>query len=387
MDVVIRGFVYGTRAGVGGLGLQVATAVAGLAARGPVVALGPGYARDWPLETPAPAVVWEESPPFRPSWFTSQVVRRFRAGRFVLIHDRQVGRWAAGRLAALQPGQLYAFTQVGLEALEWAKANGVPTILDNPNGHIRGFAEVYQAEWARWVGGRFPGHPTDEMISRVEQEYMLADRIRVSSGWAKRSMVGRGVLADKVIVCPQPINRRRFCPQGAARPSLGPLRVCYVGTLDVRKGFVYLLRAIRRVGPDRVRLEIIGGTGDRGSRWLFARERAGLDVALAAGDPIPAYHRAELFVLPSLEDGFSFVAAEAMACGIPVVVTDQCGAAEWVTAGENGWVVPAGNVDALADVLETAIVRRADLAEMGRHARQAIDARDMQSALLTPSEL
>ena len=112
-----------------------------------------------------------------------------------------------------------------------------------------------------------------------------------------------------------------------------------------------------------------------------------MDVALAVGDPIPAYHRAELFVLPSLEDGFGFVAAEAMACGIPVVVTDQCGAAEWVTAGENGWVVPAGNVDALADVLETAIVRRTDLAEMGRHARQAIDARDMQSALLTPSEL
>ena len=51
---MIRGFVYGTRAGVGGLGLQAATAVAGLAARGPVVALGPGYARDWPLETPGP---------------------------------------------------------------------------------------------------------------------------------------------------------------------------------------------------------------------------------------------------------------------------------------------------------------------------------------------
>ena len=218
MDVVIHGFVYGTRAGVGGLGLQAATAVAGLAARGPVVALGRGYARDWPLETPAPAVVWEESSPFRPSWFTRQVVRRFRAGRLVLTHDRQVGRWAAGRLAALQPGRLYAFTQVGLEALEWAKANGVPTILDSPNGHIRGFAEVYQAEWARWVGGRFPGHPTDEMISRVEQEYMLADRIRVSSEWAKRSMVVGEFLQIRSSSAPNPST------EGGSVPRVPPTR-------------------------------------------------------------------------------------------------------------------------------------------------------------------
>ena len=287
-------------------------------------------------------MVWEEFPPFRPSWFTSKVVRRFRPGKFVLTHDRQVGRWAAGRLAALQPGRVYAFTQVGLESLEWARANGVPTILDNPNGHIRGFAEVYQAEWARWVGGRFRGHPTDEMIARVEQEYELADRIRVSSEWAKPPLLLGEFLEIRWLSAPYPSTG------GGSVPGVPPTRhldhsgFCYVGTLDVRKGFVYLLRAIRRVGPDRVRLEIIGGTGNRGSRWLFARERAGLDVVLAAGDPVPAYHRAELFVLPSLEDGFGFVAAEAMACGIPVVVTDQCGAAEWVTDGETGWVIPAG---------------------------------------------
>jgi glycosyltransferase involved in cell wall biosynthesis len=382
-----RVVVYGTQAGVGGLGLQAATAVAGLAAGGPVVALGPGCARNWPLETLRPEVIWEESPPLRPSWFNSHVVRRFRPGRFVLNHDREVGRWAASRLAALQPGLVYAFTQVGLEALKWAKANGVRTMVDNPNGHIRGFAEVYQTEWARWVGGRFRGHPTDEMIARVEREYVLADLIRVSSDWAKRSMLSRGVPEKKVVVSPQPINRTRFFPEGIAPLSGGPLRICYVGTLDVRKGFVYLLRALRRVGADRVRLEIVGGTGDRGSRWLFARERAGLNVAVAAGNPIPAYHRAELFVLPSLEDGFGFVAAEAMACGVPVVVTDQCGAAEWVATGETGWVVPAGNVDALADVLETAILRRSDLAEMGRHARLMIEGRDTMFARLALNEL
>jgi glycosyltransferase involved in cell wall biosynthesis len=257
----------------------------------------------------------------------------------------------------------------------------VPTILDNPNGHIRGFARAYQDEWARWVGGRYHGHPAARMVERVEREYELADRIRVSSSWAKASMARHGVPADKVFVCPQPINRTRFAPPAERVPPEGPLRVCYVGSLDLRKGFVYLLRAGRAAGPGRVRFEFVGATGDRGSKALLARERAGLDVTIRPGDPVPAYHRAELFVLPSLEDGFGFAAAEAMACGLPVVVTDQCGAAEWVRPGETGWVVPAGDATALADVLARALADRPALAEMGRAARRAIEARDADAAL------
>jgi glycosyltransferase involved in cell wall biosynthesis len=252
----------------------------------------------------------------------------------------------------------------------------VPTVLDNPNGHIRGFARAYQDEWTKWIGGRYHGHPTAEMVERVEREYELADRIRVSSNWAKESMVRHGVPAEKVFVCPQPVNRVRFAPPLNRLPPAGPLRIVYVGSLDLRKGFVYLLRAGRAIGSTRVRIELVGGTGDRGSKALLARERAGLEVILSPGDPVPAYHRAELFVLPSLEDGFGFVTAEAMACGVPVVVTEQCGSAEWVRPGENGWVIPAGDEAALACLLEDVLASRSNLAGMGSAARRAIEFRD-----------
>ncbi|MDY3558321.1 glycosyltransferase family 4 protein [Gemmata sp. JC673] len=373
--------VFAARAGAGGLGLQAATAAVGLSLAGrEVVALGPGRAAGWPLTLAAPSLRWEDTPARAPSWFARQIVRRLRPGRLIWAHDRYIGAWAGARVADLRPNLVYAFTQVGLESLEWAKRHGVPTVLDNPNGHIRGFAEVYRAEWAKWVGGAYRGHPTEGMVRRVEREYELADRIRVSSDWAKRSMVARGVPADKVFVCPQPIDTDRFRPPAARPAPAGALRVVYVGSLDVRKGFAYLLRAVRQVGPGRVQMELVGGTGDRGSRRLLDRERSGLNVTLRPGDPVPAYHRAELFVLPSLEDGFGFVAAEALACGLPVVVTDQCGAAEWVRPGETGWVTPAGSTDALATALNEALARRDRLAEMGREARRAIDARDPMAA-------
>lgn len=373
--------IYGTRAGIGGLGLQAATAIQGLAIQGKVTALGPGRSNPWPLAGSVPPATWVDSPPFRPSWFARNVTHRFRAGRFILSHDRRVGQWAAGRLPDVRPNAVYAFTQVAHESLTWARKNGIPSLLDNPNGHIRGFAEVFHAEWAKLVGGHYHGHPSRQMIERVEREYALADRIRVSSEWAKRSMVARGIPATKIVVYPQIVNCLRFRPPDSAPAPHGPLRICYVGSLDVRKGFVYLLRAIRRVGLNRARLEIVGATGNRGARKLFARERSGLNVEAAAGDPVPAYHRAELFVLPSLEDGFGFVAAEAMACGLPVIVTDQCGAAEWVRPGVTGWIVSAGRADSIADAIESAIGRRSELRAMGRAARRTVELGHQSCAL------
>lgn len=214
------------------------------------------------------------------------------------------------------------------------------------------------------------------MVERVENEYLLAGRIRVSSQWSKRSMLSHGVAAGKEIgVFGQPVDLTRYAPNATPAPAEGRLRVCYVGTLDLRKGFVYLLRAAKMLGADGIDLEIVGATGDRASRILFERESAGVNLRCAPGDPIPAYRRAELFVLPTLEDGFGFVVAEAMASGLPVVVTDCCGAAEWVRPGESGWVVPGGDAEALAGAIRDALSRRKDLRAMGQRARDDADNR------------
>ena len=93
---------------------------------------------------------------------------------------------------------------------------------------------------------------------------------------------------------------------------------------------------------------------------------------MSSGDPVPVYRSSDIFVLPTLEDGFGYVAAEAMACGLPVIVTDACGAAEWVTPEETGWIVPPRSPEALATVLELARARRQDLREMGTNARERI---------------
>ena len=187
--------------------------------------------------------------------------------------------------------------------------------------------------------------------------------------------------ASKVFVCPQPVNRSRFAPPSLPVAPDRPASRLLCRVFGPEKGVHRLLRAGRIAGPTKFRFEFVGATGDRGSKALLARERVGLDVIVKPGDPVMAYHQAELFVLPSLEDGFGFVVAEAMSCGVPVVVTDQCGAAEWVRPGESGWVIPAGDEKALAAVLGEALARRNRLVDMGRAAWEGMTLRDSNTSL------
>lgn len=374
--------VYGVRAGRGGLGLHAATVLAGIGrGEATVHAFGPGRFDEWPLDGGMPGVNWHESQPFIPLWAARYTWLRWRQGQLQFLHDRCLGRWAAANVEQLEPHYCYVFTQVGLETLKWARREGVATVLDNANGHIRDYREVCHRESLRWCGGAYWGHPSPAMVERVEEEYRLADRIRVSSEWAKSSLMAMGVPGSKIHVAALPLNLQRFHLSTNRLTSDGPLRVCYVGSMNLGKGFVYLLRAIKMLGPSRVDLEMVGATGDRCCRRLLERERDGLTIKCAPGDPVPAYHRAEVLVLPSLHDGFGFVVAEAMACGLPVIVTDQCGAADLVRPGLTGWIVQAGRAEALAIALEDAMRRRAELVLMGRLARGDVESRAAPTCL------
>jgi glycosyltransferase involved in cell wall biosynthesis len=134
--------------------------------------------------------------------------------------------------------------------------------------------------------------------------------------------------------------------------------VLYVGQFIHRKGLPYLLEAFEVVhnrhpdtalvlvgyGPEQQQLVDIAGRG-RGEVHILPH----VEVA----DLPKMYALADIFVLPSLEETWGLVVNEAMACGLPVVVTDRVGAwVDLVHDGANGFVVPAADSPALAERLE-----------------------------------
>jgi glycosyltransferase involved in cell wall biosynthesis len=366
--------VYGTPPGIGGLGHSVSVGITAVASGDHrVIALGPKISVPWSLPGGVPPAVWLEAPLGISPWKLRYTSLRWQVGQENLLRNRSSGRWAAQELERLQPDACYLFTQVALETLRWARRQRVRTVLDNPNGHIRNFQQVCERESQHWFGKTFRGHPTSAMVDRVEEEYQLVDRIRTYSEWGKRSMMQFGVPADKIHVLRQTVNLERFRPASVRPTADGPLRVCFVGSLDLRKGFIYLLKAVRAIGPKHIVLRMAGATGDRDCASLLQRESADLQIEVRPDDSLSVYQQAELLVVPTLEDGLPFVLVEGLACGLPVIVTQEAGAAECVRPGQSGWVVPAGQTEPLAAALEEALRRRDQLWEMGQQARADVE--------------
>jgi glycosyltransferase involved in cell wall biosynthesis len=87
-------------------------------------------------------------------------------------------------------------------------------------------------------------------------------------------------------------------------------------------------------------------------KYLAQKLRADPRITISPGDPLPHLQRAHVYVHPSFQDGYGYAPMEALACGVPVIVTEDTGMKEHVREGVDGYVVPAGDPDALLDRLE-----------------------------------
>ena len=96
----------------------------------------------------------------------------------------------------------------------------------------------------------------------------------------------------------------------------------------------------------------------------------------------PFYGAADVFALPTLYDPFPNAALEAMACGLPVVTSTTSGAAELIRDAENGFVIDALNIDALARTLEAAIDAREKMGAAARATAQALPIKATAEKLL-----
>jgi glycosyltransferase involved in cell wall biosynthesis len=180
-----------------------------------------------------------------------------------------------------------------------------------------------------------------------------ADRVLPVSR-ALQSAIERYGLRGRFQVIPNAVDTRLFFPAPDRRPAADPKRLLFVGQLGPVKGFAYLLRALADLGRVRGdwRLDVVGDGEPR-------REYERLAAELHVGDRI-AFHglrsrqevadfmrRADLFVLSSLCETFSVPVAEALATGLPVVVT-RCGGPEEFVTDDVGISVPPADVDGLS---------------------------------------
>ena len=170
----------------------------------------------------------------------------------------------------------------------------------------------------------------------------------------------------------------RFKPQIARRES-APRVFLFSGSLIERKGVDLLARAFVRLACEapRVKLKIAGeGVLQEGIARILAPVRERVEfVGFKNWNALPKlYASADVLCVPSLYDGWGLVVPEGLASGLPVIATDRMGAGlEFIRTRENGWLIPAGDEDAILGALREAVVlSETELGRMGQRAQESV---------------
>lgn len=254
------------------------------------------------------------------------------------------------------------------EAIPVAQDRGIAVVIDRGAAHIRYQNRVLDDAY-RACGLDFPKIP-EFVIERELFEYDAADKIFVPSTQAAGTFVSQGIPREKIAVVSLGVDAGTFHPV-AGPTDTGKPRILFVGAVGVQKGTPQLLQSFAPLHRD-ADLHLVGPVDPEfaGKLKHLPTDAVSLPGAVPKAQIGQAYADADIFCLPSVHEGFGMVVLEAMASGLPVVVSDQAGAADAVTHGEDGFVFPVNDEEALTEHLNALIGDPRLRREMGAAARK-----------------
>jgi len=281
----------------------------------------------------------------------------------VALHDQFLERH-------VEPSDIFiALSGSGRTAGPKNQASGGKYICDRGSSHI-GFAnDCLSEEYKRW-GYHF--HPIPRWcIEREEEEYEIADRIVVPSSFVARTFTERGVDPARIELNGYGADLSRF--RKTTEPPKDQFVVLFVGGVNLRKGIPYLLEAFKAFKHPKKTLRIVGGIAPEMQKFLKTAPQDNVEwLGLVPNAKLPdLMSAAHVMVLPSIEEGMALVQAEALACGCPVIASENTGGEDLFDHGREGFIVPIRNPRAITRRLE----ELADNPDLRNAMSQAAEAR------------
>lgn len=284
--------------------------------------------------------------PWRNKWFDARVARTLMRRR---------------------PAAIHCCDGCALQAFRQGRALGILCILDQRTAHVKTGLRVLREEAALHPEFRdsLPLDISDWWVERCCQELELADVVLIGSAYGKQTLLENGVPERKIFVVPYAAEISRFTPRAPRQGEL--FRVLFMGQVTQRKGIKYLLEAFRQLALPHAELVFNGGIVGSGKGLLPYR-----NSFTHINTPYPELHRyfqtGSIFVMPSLHEGSVLAIYEALASGLPVICTPNCGSV--VRDGIEGFIVPIRDVEALQEKILLLYENPGLREEMGRRARK-----------------
>jgi len=285
------------------------------------------------------------------SYVGTKTLSPFRAESFRFTLHPMFDHWVK---QMLKPGD-HILSSYGYAnaSFAWVRKHGGKTFLDAGNSHPENFWEIMTEEHRRWNCSLPPVARHHYERSRAMMEDV--DYVLAPSAFVANSFLTRGFSPLRVLRNIYPVDLGCFVPRATPRPKDQPLRVINTGFLTLRKGTPYLLEAFRLVLKKEPGARLLLNRDVADNMKPILGRYSDLPIDWTPGLPhsllAERLRSADVFVLASLEEGLARTSLEAMACGLPVVVTPNTGSNDLVSEGVNGSVVPIRDPQAIADAI------------------------------------
>ncbi|MFQ5850573.1 MAG: glycosyltransferase [Candidatus Binatia bacterium] len=281
-------------------------------------------------------------------------------------------KWLKGHMSEYDIIHIHAFfSYVTAVAAYYAKRCRIPYII-RPIGELDPWC-LKRGLWKKSPFYRFFGWPL----------LLKAAAIHVTSQMELRGLVRLG-LGQKCVVIPLGVEAASYESLVRFTSSNGTCQLLFLSRVDPKKGLPLLLRAVRQLKNQGIDAELtVAGYGkpfymaemEGLAHRLSIEEQVHFSGFVAGRDKRRCLAAADVFVLPSYHENFGVAVTEAMAAGLPVIISDQVALAQEVEESRAGRVIPAGSVDALAEAIEEIATDVTKQKDMGYRARKLVEQR------------
>ena len=261
---------------------------------------------------------------------------------------------------------IFAYSYAARDIFRFAKQRGWKTALGQIDpGPVE--EKIVADEVARvpeLAGDWRPAPP--EYWDNWQEECSLADHIIVNSKWSRTCLLKAGVNGEKVSVIPlayEPITNTQITRAYPARFTPDrPLRVLFLGQVNLRKGVAHLFNAIQSFKDEPIEFWFVGPMQVFIPSGLQNNPRVRWFDVVSRGEVDSFYRKADLLILPTLSDGFGLTQLEAQAWSLPIIASRFCG--EVVRDGQNGLLLENLTGETIREVLRQCIANPELLAQL-----------------------
>lgn len=252
--------------------------------------------------------------------------------------------------------------------------NGIKTIFIASILHPRFNCEIVNSEMDR-LGVREYSEYADEKRTNYLSDFIsTVSHVLVQSEMVKDNYVKHGVVEKNIEVLKSSVNvdLEMYKPGTDKIDTKRPFRVLHISNMDLIKGIDYLLSAWDYAALQDAEL-ILGGSVNQGLEVVFDKHvMRNVNLLGYVDDTVELYVKSDIFVSPSVSDLNPFTVLEAMACGLPVIVSDNCGISAFIEHQVDGFVYRYNDVDELKSYINWCYLNRSAVKEMGRYARKKV---------------